>query len=309
MKSKKIDEVQELRNARHTANAVFMKFTEDQDKFFTYAFCFFEGEDGKYYNSRIKKYFNNNFLTYTVGSKKEVVKLLKKIEEDSLYDKVVKMFFVDSDFDESIAELSENLYETPCYSIENFYAQKEVFRDILESEFGVNQAHSDYEKCVSDFDRRFDDFVNGMIEFNALALLRRRKSESNSNVRLGDIKTSQLFDISIYQVVKSENYDENIDKIKVALSVQDIELQECINELKIEGHLFEKFRGKNQLDFVCAILKQLKELSKQGKYFSEKRNKAKLNITSNRLSELSQYALTPDDLEEFLHKHCELLVS
>lgn len=37
------------------------------------------------------------------------------------------MFFVDNDYDESLEGISPDLYETPCYSIENLYAQKEVF--------------------------------------------------------------------------------------------------------------------------------------------------------------------------------------
>ena len=70
-----------------------------------------------------------------------------------------------------------------------------------------------------------------------------------------------------------------------------------------------KYRGKNQLDFFCSLLKQLKEYNNLGGYFSTKHNCVKLNITGNRLSELSQYALTPKSLEAFLHNHFVLLAS
>lgn len=301
------DTVQELRNARHTANSVFMQFTEDNDKFNCYAFCFFEGEDAKYYNSRIKKYFNNSFLSYTVGNKKEVLKLMKKIEGDSLYDKVVKMFFVDNDFDESVLGISPNLYETPCYSIENLYARKEVFQDIIQSEFGINRANEDYNKCVIDFENRFEEFITGMEEFNALVMLRRKKSELNSDFKFGGIKTSHLFDITIDRVTKSSRYEENINKIKEVLEVQEKELQESVEELHVIGEPISKYRGKNQLDFLCTLLKQLKELYNRGEYFSEKRIKVKLDITENRLSELSQYAITPHCLEVFLNHHSCIL--
>ena len=54
------------------------------------------------------------------------------------------------------------------------------------------------------------------------------------------------------------------------------------------------------MDFFVAFIKQLKSLNSTGGYFSEKYNNIHINITSNRLSELSQYAITPSSLEEFL---------
>jgi hypothetical protein len=302
-----VDEVEELRVARQKANAVYLKFTESKEKFSNYAFCFFEGEDAKYYNFRIKKYFEGNFLTYPVGNKKEVLKLMNKIEKDSLYDNVVKMFFIDNDFDKSLKGTAQNLYETPCYSIENLYVQEECFRDIIQSEFGINQTHEDYQKCIKDFDERFKEFMSEVEEFNALALLRRKKSNSNSDVKFGDIKTTNLVNIGVNQTSKAYRYNEIIDNIKSKLNIQQVELLESIVELREEDNAIMRYRGKNQLDFLCIYLQQLKDLNNKGQYFSEKHNCVKLNITGNRLSELSQYALTPRCLDTFIHSHLEML--
>lgn len=35
--------------------------------------------------------------------------------------------------------MTENLFETPCYSIENLYVQRECLMKILQSEFGLNE--------------------------------------------------------------------------------------------------------------------------------------------------------------------------
>lgn len=51
------------------------------------------------------------------------------------------------------------------------------------------------------------------------------------------------------------------------------------------------------------FVKGLKTLNKAGGYFSTKYNNIHINITSNRLSELSQYAITPICLKEFLENH------
>jgi hypothetical protein len=40
-----------------------------------------------------------------------------------------------------------------------------------------------------------------------------------------------------------------------------------------------------------------------GGYFETKYNNIHINLTSNRLSELSQYAVTPPTLEDFLERH------
>lgn len=303
------DQVKELRDKRQTANAVYMKFTEDWNDYTNYVFCFFEGEDAKYYNTRIKRYFAERFMTYTVGNKKEVIKLLRKLESDSLYEQVIKMFFVDRDADESLAGISSDLYETPCYSIENLYAQKECFEDIIQSEFGINRANKDFNKCVADFENRFIEFMEGMEEYNALIKLRRQKSDANSDVKFGDIKTTHLLNITIDGITKSHRYQEKIDNIKFVIGVTSEEVQKSVLELRNDGNAEMCYRGKNQLDFFCAFLKLLKELNDKGNYFSEKYNCVKLNLTSNRLSELSQYALTPKCLEKFLQEHVSLIAS
>ncbi len=303
-----IDKVQEMRSSRNTANSIFVKFIEDKDKFPYYAFCFFEGEDAKYYNLRISKYFKNNFLSYVVGNKKEVIKLFEKLDEP-LYNQVIKMYFVDKDYDKSLVGVSDDLYETPCYSIENLYAQDEVFKSILASEFNINQAHSDYKKVTSDFESTFSKFMAEIIEFNALVLLRRKKSNSNSNIRFGDIKTSALFDIKVGNVVKSKLYDEIIQSLKDKLPYKKDELDECINELTAEVKPQMRLRGKNQLDFFCTYVMEIKKLNESSGYFTVKNNNVKINITKNRLSELSQYALTPEGLDEFIRSHYNKLIT
>jgi len=295
--------VEDMRTARHSANSIFIKFTSDYRFFGTHAFCFYEGEDGKYYNLRIRKYFNSSFLTYTVGNKKEVLKLFNKIKRDSSYDSIIKMFFIDRDYDTSLHGTDEDLYETPCYSVENFYANKECFEYILQAEFGLNISDNDYNKCIKDFELRFNEFNNLIMEFNSLVLLRRKKSDSNSNFQFGSIKTSHLINCQIAEIKKSNKYHETIKYIMDTLNICTEELNNCKNEIFQRGSFQNQFRGKNQFDFMIALLNDLKNLNNNSSYFSEKLNCVKLNITSNRLSELSQYAITPQCLDLFIENH------
>lgn len=55
------------------------------------------------------------------------------------------------------------------------------------------------------------------------------------------------------------------------------------------------FEEKTSLIFV-ELIKRLKEANEKGEFFSQKMEHVRINITDNRLSELSQYALTPTEL-------------
>ncbi len=302
-------EIEDMRQARESANSVFIKFTDNKEYFSTHAFCFFEGEDGKYYNSRIRSYFSSYFIPFAVGNKKEVLKLMNKIKSDNLYDKISKMFFIDRDYDLSMKSADEDLYETPCYSIENLYACESCFQQIIQSEFGLNISDNDYTKCIKDFRLRFSEFNEGMIEFNSLVLFRRMKSNSNSNFKFGSVKTNHLYVSKIDKIIKSEKYNKTISDIMNALSINNDDLEHCKQDLVTKGSYDVLFRGKNQLDFMISILNNLKELNNTTTYFESKLRCVKLNITSNRLSELSQYAITPSCLTTFLDNHRKNMVS
>lgn len=295
--------LEQMRMERRTYESVYTEFVSSRKYYKTYAFCFYEGEDGKYYDSRIRQKFNDNFVTYTVGNKKEVLKLYNRITSTHLYDDVCTMFFIDRDYDESLKDVNEHLFETPCYSIENLYVQSECLIKILQSEFGINKINSDCIKCLQDFEIREAEFNDHILEFNSLAYLRRKKSDSNSNYSFGAVKTSRMIKININSVEKTEKYNEIMNEIKEILQFDEYEIEEAKRELLENGNFSLNFRGKNQLDFFVQFIKELKNVNKLGGYFERKYNSIHINLTSNRLSELSQYAITPPSLEEFLEKH------
>lgn len=94
-----------MRKERGTYEAIYLEFLNSRKYYKTYAFCFYEGEDGKYYDGRIRQKFSDKIMTFSVGNKKEVLKLLDKIKEAGLYEDVCTMFFVDRDYDVSRVEI------------------------------------------------------------------------------------------------------------------------------------------------------------------------------------------------------------
>ena len=295
--------LEEMRLGRESANTAFIKFTNSSEYFSTNVFCFYEGEDGKYYNQKIKTILGNNIIAITVGNKNEVLKIWRKIKNDSSYEKVSKCFFVDRDMDEYPKDIDNDLFITPCYSIENLYTTKSALENILQSEFSCEKYDEDYSKCLSKFTELQDQFNEIMIEFNALVLLRNKKALGNGKVSLSGIKTTNLVTVDIVKVSKHSKYEQSIAGLKSKLGASDEEILKCVSELKNRGEYNYLFRGKNQLDFFASFIKMMKRLHNNKEFFGKYRNCVSIDITNNRLSELSQYAEFPVSLKCFLNRH------
>lgn len=181
------DLLSEMRDSRESANVAFIKFTDSHRYFKSHIFCFYEGEDGKYYNQRIKNVLGDNIIPIVSGNKRNTLKLWRKIKKDPTYKDITKMFFVDRDMDDIPDDADDDLFITPCYSIENFYVNKVTLKGILESEFSINKAENDYNRVVTLFEHMYSAFCNEMIEFNALVLLRKEKELNNGRVNLSQI--------------------------------------------------------------------------------------------------------------------------
>lgn len=297
-----------LREKRHTAESIYIKFIESKQYFGTHAFCFFEGEDGKYYNARIAQYFEENFIPFSVGNKSEVLKLMKKLQSDEQYSRVCLMFFIDRDFDLPLAGTNSDLFETPCYSIENFYTQEVSLCSILKAEFGLNVTDSDYDKCIALYRRCLTDFCSYIIHFNALVVYQHRYCD-HTICNFSSVKTSQLVQLRDYEVVKASRHDEQMEKLMTALNPDKSIIERIEEELSAVDEPNLMFRGKNQLDFFVCLIKFFKDQNSKGGYFSRKLDAVHINLSENRLSELSQYAITPPELINFISTHYEQLCS
>ncbi len=294
--------IAEMREMREMSGVLYKKFTESHEYFATHAFCFYEGEDGKYYNSRIEKYWGNKYIPMVAGNKKEVIRAMKKITSDSLYDDVCAMFFVDRDYDESLKGTNSHLFETPCYSIENLYAQESVLDRILRAEFGLNITDSDYHKCKEVFRLRLAEFNDIILRFNAIVKYQHQYAP-DVRCRFSSIKTSHLARISIGQVSRAARHDEQIAILIGKLDADLVLIDEIEGKLRLESDLENVLRGKNQLDLLVAMIAGFRDANSQGCFFAQELKNVHINISANRLSELSQYAITPPELNEFLSRH------
>ena len=154
-------DIQKVKDARNKGVVAFSRYCQEKKKYRDYLFCFFEGEDAKYYFPRIEKYSGYEYtkiIHYNCGGKKGVLKALNLVEKnrDEIY--TAKAFFVDSDYDTTKYNNSL-LYQTPCYSIENFYTSQKAFSKMLNREFGINTTEKDFSKCCSDYSKDSKNFT------------------------------------------------------------------------------------------------------------------------------------------------------
>lgn len=302
-------DIENTREARQKGVVAFAKFCQDKKGHEECLFCFFEGEDSKYYGSRIEQYTeypSEKVINYNCGGRKEVERVYLLISKRHEYDDVNKMFFIDSDYIPN-EKVPPDMYQTPCYSIENFYSSVDCFGKIINREFGINSIDPDYSKCVTDYCNRQSEF-HSYTEFLNVWLSCQREEEENKKqkaVVLKDFKVAKLFsEISIAKVAPKQAIDKELLKT-IFPDAYDIERDriDAASEAWSSKKTQQVYRGKFEMEFLRKILESIVTANKAHTYFSEVYNCVHLNPGSNMLSSLSTYADTPTCLISFLKAH------
>ncbi len=297
--------VENARQSRSKGVVAYAKFCLERMNYESKLFCFFEGDDYKYYNSRIENIKNRKYsdvITYDCGGRKGVEKVFKLISKDKVDTET--LFFVDKDYISSSIVGNPLVYETPCYSIENLYTTTESFEKILNQEFKLNSVDADFKKCVQDFIKRQYEFHECITFLNAWLYCQREKEIINGakKISLSGFKIRRFFDeISIESVrLKSEFTLKLIESLFD--DYYDVELgrvEEVIKDFSKKDKQ-KTFRGKFELEFLKAIITDLRTKNKNSQYFELKKDCVSIDANVNPISSLSQYACTPQCLVSFL---------
>jgi hypothetical protein len=293
-----------LRQKRDIAQAVFMRFTRlyEQDKFAL--FCFFEGEDVKYYGIRIKTIASpESYHSLDCKGKVSVLKVFEILSNHPYYQSAQKAYFIDKDFDPSIkaslrAEDAQKIYETPCYSIENFYTSIDCFSEILKSEFKLQQFEPDFDRCLNLYIQLQAKFHLQIGLLNAYVACCRKNQEE---MDLGGFKIEKWIRIDLKNITSSYSLQDLNTKFSPQNILSGNEIQQKLGELQVKNPQ-QSFRGKFEIEFLRKIVVKLIEKANKGDqdYFSQK-YKITLKIPEdNLLSTFSQYAETPNCLREYL---------
>lgn len=262
----------------------------------------FEGKDIQYYRSRLEQYLTEDFGYIPCDGKSKVLELREEIKEHSDYKDELCLYFVDADFDDNSDICNkDDVYITPCYSIENLYISDKVFEKIISDEFGVNPNDDEqfdlFSKILSEYKARKREFFQCIEEFNFYVYLIKI---NQANLSYNDIKILNLVRIEVDSVIK--NYT-CISEVLKGIDLNNFDLsmaQTHFSDKEPERH----FRGKNNFHFLEKFLTKLQEDAnkKDGrKIFPRKMSVS--YTTQNLLSSYSKYAETPQCLIDFLSRH------
>lgn len=289
-----------VRGARNSGTVAYTRYCQEKARNKDCLICFFEGEDKKYYLSRIVQYTGYDYehiVSYECSGKDGVIYNFNKIDKSDNN----TAFFIDRDFISSgINDI--HLYETPCYSIENFYTSVSAFRRLIYTEFDLNPADEDTSRVCKDYELRLQEFHTIMLPLNAWLECQRTASGNYQKINLGDFKIKKIVSEVTIDSVKSrpsitvETFSQffpEADTIDSEVLNRKIGSYEHINQSM-------HFRGKFEFEFLQKIIESLVFKNKNNQYFTTKRKSVNLQVN---LSSISSYADTPDDLVQFLNTH------
>jgi hypothetical protein len=308
MKKTLIDTLREESFSEHVA---YTEFITSYKKGSKSLYCFYEGkEDKRYYSIRIEQNTGRKSKAFTCNGKDNVFGLYELIKKNKEYDISSILFFIDKDFDFSGTKYSD-IYSTPYYSIENFYASEETLSKILIHEFELEENNKDYKKIIRLFNSLQKKFHKETLLLNswlACQYDKRKEDGINTYLRIDDaidkyfknIVQPDLKSLSDYSKLKDHNYIETI-LFPNAPKIENKILRSKIAFLrKIDGSKF--FRGKFEIKFLISFLFRLQtEIGKKKSTIFSKRYSSNLRYEyCNSISTLSQYAETTKCLTNFL---------
>ncbi|MCB0699117.1 MAG: DUF4435 domain-containing protein [Chitinophagaceae bacterium] len=301
--------VDALRESRGLATVILTKFMTLKEYHSKSIFCGFEGTDAKYYLNKIENETGvtiDRIVPFSCQGKHQVLRLHRLITQRDEYSSVKFAYFIDSDFDLPVQ--NENIYETPCYSVENFYSSINVFKRILKAEFAYNETDNEYNFLVDNFIKRQSEFHQKTLLFNAWLACQRDLSNANPEIGRVDVTDFSIGtfikDISIDEIVCDEYSLDKIASLFPDAPILDKKvIQNKVEELN-KQNLQKILRGKYEIDFlygfIHSVLKEYKVKNPRCvKVEGSKVNPSKNNI----LSEYSHYADKTDCLIEYLSKY------
>lgn len=284
--------------------AVFHKFILEYSNFNNTIFYFVEGDDFCYYNPRVKKIINDKDIRhYKCGGKEQVLgvnRLIKNNKVNLSNDNKI-LYFVDRDYGINNEEISDDIYITDLYSIENYYLNENTIKKILMDFFEIdintknyNLAMHYYEECYKKYSL-FAKYLNAFI----YSIRIYEKENHLQRTRL-DTKLSKFLikeDLINYEYKK---IDFNLFKEVFSIDFQ-IEEEHYIENSRffsISNHF--NFRGKYELEFLKSFLYLIKTNITSGTNGFEKSNICKTDFKCETMKLFSDYAYTSNSLIDYL---------
>ncbi|WP_171462111.1 DUF4435 domain-containing protein [Acinetobacter radioresistens] len=321
-----------LNRAQNLPTKYFLEFTRvHASQEYDFIICI-EGNDQPYYVTPCSVYLQSNKIYYLrCNGKKNVTDLIDILEksDEETYKQSKCFGLVDKDYGIEFNNIyPHRIYETPCYSYENFYLSLSCFKKILEAHFNVkkfNDFHKDYEVVLNNYTARLKDYINIIKEvdkrYRATRISAKVLNEKLPKYHSADINLNSIkIDLDKISFVDGKNIDSCFNKdISLYYSIESYNA--AIIEYKHDDlwKYIKDIRGKFLISFLCSYIRKLIDdinniqnpVCFQQRNLLKKTNalekqyfyKVQLSFdNSSIISSISQYADQPDCLKEFLQK-------
>lgn len=267
-------------------------------------FCFMEGKhDPDYYLGVIRSICGDDCITIVCGNKQNVLDVYKSVFVAD-HERYRLAFFIDKDFDEPLND--PNIFETDCYSIENYYCTQDAFKRILKYGLGISEDADYWEDVIDFYSVQYSQFHHTVDMFNAFySLLHKFERENNVifKLNLGENFPSDLANINVNCCSKTYTLQNIMSKYGVGADVMtqaEVEA-ECVRLWALDPFLV--FRGKFEKEMLFKILNYLINDANTNQYTRIIKKKVSMSLNgSSFMADLAQYASIPDSLRTYLGK-------
>lgn len=261
--------------------------------------CFVEGYDLPYYNSRVEAISGQHSVFIDSGGKKNVVRAQQYFSSKDAYSDYRKLYFVDSDYDDNSC-LSDDIYVTPCYSVENLCVSDDSFIKIMKGIYKVDIENTKLDKAISFYKEEQEKFIRATSLFCAWYKCVKKLPGENS-VKLSESFPQAISEIGADHIIeKNNNLQFFNDKYP---DIQDISDEELHVALKAIDGKMENIRGKYVFDFIEYITCCFNRDSQRSKIYTEEKTSFEKN-RKTLLARLSPYADTPKSLRDYVNRMC-----
>lgn len=304
-----------LSNALSSDNVTYHNFLLNYDRNKKIIHAFFEGKtDESFYGTfiRLLKPENWRLKTYICGNKNNVFDHHEQLATKHQVHQPL-LFFVDKDLDDIIPitrEVSNNIYTTSYYSVENYIPVEHIVEQIWAEIFRQSSGSSSVKLVIDRFLRCLNSFHEFMIDIMAWVLLMRRQGKT---LNLDSVKIKEFvyinenLELSLVYTTFEGLIKRLFDIAKITFDNAYLaEIKKCREELSaIKPKKF--VRGHFELEFFVIFLRKMKSSLDTA---NGKKAKTHLEITiKNALDVLAPRLKIPESLELFLNFHFNLLYS
>lgn len=279
-----------LAKKRGDASVIYSRFALLIPKYGnTVVYCFVEGYDMPYYRATVRNVCHKEPVGIDCHGKAQVIAANKYIEGRSDCQSFDKRYFVDRDFDEN-DDLSDTIFVTDGYAIENYYLSDKCVSSILETEFNMSQAEhpENHAKCMELFHQEHNKFFEGTLLLNAwYSCLYQNPNWNRAEVSLDESFPSGWLDLRIGNITHNYSLADIEAKFNKAPKIEEEAVNKRKEELRALGYL--RTRGKFEIQFLFAFLSFLKNEPKKSRIYTVTSCSLPFNQPSM-ISTFSQYA-------------------